>query len=109
MAIKTKITFFQGEDVTVQVTVTGVNITGWALALAVATGYGTTPLFTKTTVSGITITDGAGGVFDVAIADIDTDALEAGGYVWEAKRTDAGQETVLAYGEFELKPRVVAT
>ena len=109
MAIKTKISFFQGEDVKVQVTVTGENITGWTLAFAVATAYGATPLFTKTTVSGITISNGAGGVFDVAIADTDTDALASGGYVWEAKRTDAGQETVLAYGDLELKPRVVAT
>jgi len=109
MAIKTKISFFVGEDVTVRVTATGLNITGWTLAFSVAVGYGATPLFTKTVGAGITITDGPNGVFDVAIADTDTDGLASGGYVWEAKRIDAGQETVLAYGQLELKPRVVAT
>lgn len=109
MAVKTKVSYFLGEDVTVRVTVTATNITGWLLAFSVATGYGATPLFTKTVGGGITITDGPTGVFDVAIADTDTDGLASGGYVWEAKRIDAGQETVLAYGQLELKPRVVAT
>lgn len=39
----------------------------------------------------------------VSIADTDTDDLDAGRYQHELKRTDAGFETVLAYGSAVLK------
>jgi len=108
MAVKADISFFKGEDVTIEDTVTGKNITGWALACAVARGYGQTAEFTKTVGAGITITDGANGVFQISIDDTDTDALDSGGYVWDVKRTDAGQEAVLTYGDLDLKPKVAA-
>lgn len=38
----------------------------------------------------------------VEIADTDTDDLESGTAAWELKRTDAGFETVLAYGDMRL-------
>ena len=107
MAIKTNISFFRGEDVTLAITVTDELIAGWGLAFSVAKGYGQIASFTKATGgAGITITDGAAGEFEVTIADIDTDALATGNYVWDVKRTDAGQEVVLAYGQLSLKPNV---
>lgn len=107
MAIKTDISFHRGEDVTLSVTVPGEVVTGWGLGFALARGYGETTAFTKTTGGhGISIT----GVttFEIAIDDVDTDVLDSGGYVWDVKRTDAGQEAVLAYGKLSLKPNVAA-
>lgn len=106
MAIRHDISFFRGEDVTIRVTVTGENITGWALTLAIGRGY--TPLLTKTIGSGITITNGGNGIFEAVIADTDTDTFDTGGYVWDAKRTDAGQEAVLTYGKLSLEPNVAS-
>lgn len=56
--------------------------------------------------TGIVITDEPGGEFEVSVADIDTDALDTGSYVWDIKRTDAGQEVVLAYGNLDLKAKI---
>ena len=108
MATKTDISFFRGEDVTLAVTITGTIITGWGLSCSIGKGYGQTVAFTKTVGTGIAITDGAGGKFEVSIADTDTDALSSGKYVWDIKRSDAGQEVVLCYGELSLKPKVAA-
>ena len=108
MATKTDITFFRGEDVTLAVTVTGTIITGWGLSCSIGKGYGQTVAFTKTIGTGIAITDGPGGKFEVSIADTDTDVLRSGAYVWDIKRTDAGQEVVLCYGNLDLKPNVAA-
>lgn len=107
MATKTDISFHRGEDVTLRVTVSDQDITGWSLAFAIARGYGENAVVEKTTGTGITITDGPNGIFEVTIADADTDNLPTGGYVWEAKRMDDGQEAVLAYGNLNLKPNVV--
>jgi len=108
MAIKTKISFFRGEDIILTVTVTDENIAGWSLSFSVAKGYGQTAAFTKTTAAlgGIVRTDEANGEFEVTITDTDTDSLATGNYVWDVKRTDAGQEVVLAYGQLSLKPNV---
>jgi hypothetical protein len=38
----------------------------------------------------------------VTITDTDTESLTAAVYYYELKRMDAGLETVIAYGEFEL-------
>lgn len=70
-------------------------------------------LLQKTSGSGITIT----GTFNatpgtntqrvvVTIADEDTDALAQGKRYYELKRTDAGFETILAYGALTLKKGV---
>jgi len=179
MATNTDISFFRGEDITLNVTITGTNIAGWNLAFSVAKAYGQTRAFTKITGdtgtanvavtttdisltdtreawtidswigaivtcngktmtvtdntetmltglawsgggnpgngnswtltgAGIDITEAGTGKFDVAIIDTDTDSLDTGSYVWDIKRTDAGQEVVLAYGNLELKPKVAA-
>jgi hypothetical protein len=67
-------------------------------------------LLTKTIGSGITVA----GTFNAdpasnaqrattVIVDTDTDTLRPATCHWELKRTDAGFETVLAYGTVELK------
>lgn len=106
---------FSGVDKTLQFTVVdasdaAVNITGWALEWVLYQGVspkkGATALITKTTSAGITITNGAGGVCQVAIADTDTDTIDGDdkpGYYQELRRTDAGLEDVLAYGPVTIK------
>lgn len=80
-----------------------VPITGWALEWALRYRPGDGAILTKTTGSGITITDGVGGVCQVAVADTDTDGLQAGRYWYALSRTDAGNEAVLAFGAAELR------
>jgi hypothetical protein len=77
-----------------------VDITGWALTWILVNpgSIGSTPLISKTVGSGIAITNGAGGVLQVTISDTDSDALTGRDYWYELRRTDAGSETVLAYG-----------
>lgn len=108
MATTADIEFVCGEDILVEDTVTGVNIAGWALAFAMARRYVDSAALTKTTDDGITITNGAGGIFQITIADTDTVDLVIGDYVWDVKRTDAGQEAVLTRGTLTLKPNVAA-
>lgn len=89
-----------------------IDISGWSLSwmlkkkLSLADSAATV---TKTNGSGITIS----GTYNVSttlntqratvtVADTDTDSATAGVYYYELKRMDAGVETVLSYGEFEL-------
>lgn len=106
MATTADIEFIRGEDITIEDTVTGVNIEGWALSFAIARSYRDTAIITKTVGSGITITDPANGVFEITIDDTDTDGLPTGKCVWDVKRTDAGQEAVLTRGKLTLLPNV---
>lgn len=111
MATQSNITasdyWFIGEDKTlsfavVDASAVAVNITGWALEWVLRRDAGDAALITKTVGSGITITNGAGGLCSVAIADTDTDNLDEGGYWHALRRTDAGTETVLSFGEVVL-------
>lgn len=91
------------------------DVAGYALRFAVKKKDATADpaLIDKTTVSGITIT----GTFNVArgtntqrvrvaFADTDSDpavtALKAGTFRYACKRTDAGSEKTLAFGDFEF-------
>lgn len=88
------------------------DVSTWALSWMLKTDANladSAASLTKTTVSGIAIS----GVYNatpasntqravVTIADTDTTSLIAGNYAWELKRTDAGSETVLAYGTITL-------
>ena len=109
--------YFTGEDKLLPFTIVdssgGVQvITGWALSWmvkAAKTDADAAAKVTKTTVSGITITNGAGGICQVAVSDDDIAALAGGTlYHHELKRTDAGLETVLSFGTFRLRQAVHA-
>ena len=107
--IATADNWFIGEDRTLEFTVvdsagTAQNITGWALEWVLRDAPGNaTALLTKTVGDGITITDGAAGRCDVAIADTDTESLSPNLLFHTLRRTDDGLETVLAFGEALLK------
>jgi len=111
---------FTGTDKVLQFTVVdsagaAQAITGWALLFvmvpwpvtgALASGW----KLSKTTGAGITITNGAGGICQVAIADTDTDAIKGNEqpiFYYELRRTDAGNEDVLAYGKVTLRQSAV--
>ena len=103
---------FTGKDRTLQFTVVDAAgaaqaITGWALKWVLCSNQDRrTPLVSKTVGSGITITNGAGGICQVAITDDDTATLagaEDPKYFHELSRTDSGNEDVLAYGTVVLR------
>lgn len=102
--------WFLGEDKVLSFTVVdvagaAVNITGWAIEWVLRERQGDRALIEKAVGSGVTISDGPGGVCQVAVTDTDTDTL-AGGRYWHAlRRTDAGNEAVLSYGQVVLRAR----
>lgn len=83
------------------------DITGWALRWDVrrSDNEADPVVLSKSTAVDITITPGTGGTGTIAIADTDTDALPARLYRHALKRTDAGSETVLLYGNAVLTKR----
>ncbi len=101
--------FFMGEDKTLRFNVVDVNgaaqnISGWGLEWVLRLGTGNpTAAITKSTVSGITISNGAGGICDVAVAAADSLALSPGGYFHTLRRNDSGFSAVLAFGTFALQ------
>jgi hypothetical protein len=114
---------FQGEDHTFVFTIlteaetAAIDITGWTLSWMVKRNKSDadlSALLSKTTAAGIVIS----GVFNsapatntqiatVTVDDTDTTAIPEGLYHHELKRMDAGFETVLGYGIFELVQGVI--
>lgn len=89
------------------------GISGWTIGFTVKKRVDGATVFSKTTSSGIEITDPDNGIITVTVADTDTSAatlsedLDAGErYVWDLKRTDAGSEVVMARGDFILEYNV---
>lgn len=111
--------WFAGEDKVLKFPVyqadgvTPEDVTGWAFAwvLRKRDDDPDPPVLEKTTVGGgITITgtynaDPAVNTqrVEVAIADTDTENLDAGRYRHSLKRTDEGSETILAFGDAYLQ------
>jgi hypothetical protein len=111
--------WFIGEDKTLPFEVydgaaesTIIDVTGWAMEFRMRLQIeGDRVVLTRTTGgSTITIT----GSFNanpttntqrvnVLVEDTDTDNLQPGRYYYVLRRTDAGNETVLAYGDIALK------
>ena len=67
----------------------------------------TTTLLSKTVGSGITITDGPNGILEVAIDDDDTGdgaiTINPGRYFFTLRKTNDGDEAVLAFGAAHLR------
>ena len=110
--------WFVGEDKTFaftiyQKTAAGVltatpqDITGWALRwdLRRSDNEADPVVLSKSTAVDIVIAPGTGGTGTIAIFDTDTDSLTPLLYRHALKRTDAGSETVLLYGNAPLTKR----
>ena len=106
--------FFRGEDKVLKVTIddgatppVAKDITTWTLAFTLRRSAGAEEvLITKTSASGITITNGPGGLCQVAISDTDTASLVPGKYAYDVKRMTADAEAILVYGTLTLLPEV---
>jgi hypothetical protein len=91
------------------------NMAGWSLAWSLwPRKGGGAVLFTKTVGAGIEIVNspapplGNGGTnarAEVTLARADTVTLPPGSYFFTLRRTNAGFENVLAYGDAVLRPR----
>lgn len=79
-----------GQDLTVTVTLsTPTNVSGWTGTATLRAYAGGPALATKTTSSGITVSDSATGVFVISFSAADL-TLAPGAYVWEFDRTNPG-------------------
>ena len=102
--------FFIGTDQTIQIDVkqsdesTAQTMTGWALAWDLKPSPNEAVSISKTTVSGITIGDGAGtdDRATITIDDEDTEAISPGVYYHQLRRTDAGSERILSFGDVTI-------
>lgn len=115
MAIRFNITksdeFFIGEDRTIAIDVkqsdesSAQTMTGWALTWELKPSPGEAVSISKTTSAGISIGNGAGtdDRATITIADDDTEALEPGIYYHQLRRTDAGSEQLLSFGDVTLR------
>lgn len=104
MSVKRDISWFCGEAITLVDTIS-TDITGWHFLFHLALRKGGDELITKTSGSGISITDATNGVLAVAISRTDTTDLDPGVYYYEIARTDSGGEAVLTYGTVTLRSR----
>lgn len=105
MAKEKNIAYEVGDDKTLEITLDPVpagGISGWSITFTVKTSDSAAAAsITKTVGSGITITSGANAVFEVAIDDTDVDGL-SGVLRYKTKRTGAGTEITLNYGDFKM-------
>lgn len=105
MSISSHLTFFRGEDITLDFQMSPpIDISGWTITFTAADGLGGTVQITKTATS----SDGPRGRFRVVLASADTAALDPGRYVWDVRRTDSGNRATLADGYLDLRREVTA-
>ncbi len=106
------IAFYRSEDGLINVSMTPpVAISGWSLQFQLMHRYGgVVPLINKycasgfNNVSGINVTNGNLGVFNVALNQPDTSGLVSKNYFASILRTDSGSFGTLAEGIFSLLP-----
>ncbi len=95
--------WFRNEDKVIEFTVfkadgdTKQSLTGWNFEFIVDDASKVNKI-TKTSASGIAITDEANGVLEVTVDDVDTVDLTTTKFKYELRRTDTGSEATLAHG-----------
>lgn len=82
------------------------DLTGWTITFQVRDSLGGTSRIVKTVGAGITVRDAGRGVIEIALAKADTQSLAVQSYVFDIKRTNAGANVVLAYGQLILRQEV---
>jgi hypothetical protein len=118
MSKATALTLWQGTDQQFVFTIKNaaetacVNITGWTLSFMAkvrSSDADVAAVITETaTISGTFNSDPAVNtqVATITIEDSDTTGVTPRLYQWELKRTDAGAETIEAYGTLDLRQGV---
>jgi hypothetical protein len=105
MSVQSNVAIFQGEDVSLNFTLTPpADITGWTIVSTIKDKLGGTTQFTPV----VTITDAGRGKFKAALPRANTSSLSPGDFVWDVRRTDSGNNTVLAHGELTVRQPVTA-
>lgn len=111
MAVRVDITedddFFVGEDKSLIFTVKDAadvlqNITGWTIEWNLSHEEGSPSILMKTA----TLTTPLSGVCTVTVLDTDIDLFAPDKYWHILKRMNAGNETVLSYGDCVLRPAI---
>ena len=78
------------------------DITGWAILFTLKSGVDdASVLLEKTVGDGITITDGPGGLYEIAFTAAETAALKSREYAYSVRRTDPNAEELLTWGTLE--------
>lgn len=113
MAAEQDFSMFTGDSKTLVIEVLDeddavVDITGWTFKWRLSRSVRSAALVSKTSASGITITNSPAGLLEVEIDPADTDALRAGLYYHEVEGIDQDSEisTVIA-GAATLKPTLI--
>lgn len=102
MSISSNLSWFRGEDVTIDFTMAPVvDVSGWTVVFTLKDQLG------GSTQSGFpitaTIVDGPRGKFRLAVPSSATSSIPVGRYVWDCRRTDSGNRTTVADGYLDLK------
>ena len=104
MVPEQSIRIIRSQDLILQFTMAApTDITGWSVTFLVLSALGGATQITKTVGAGITLTDAGRGVLQVTLSKADTIALAIQDYVWGLKRTDNGNNLMLARGELILE------
>jgi len=95
-----------GQDLQFVVSLSGVSedITPWEVDFDIFKQAGAAPVLSKTEGAGIAV-DNAAKTLTITLARADTLSLEPRQYQAQVARTDAGANTVLAYGPIRLLGR----
>ena len=102
--------WFVGEDQTFRFTiyqadgVTPQNISGWSLEWVLRVrASSSSAILTKTTSSGIVITDESAGKCEVSVTRTESNLLVPGKYFHTLRRSDTNFSTVLSHGDAVLR------
>jgi hypothetical protein len=103
VSVQSNVAFFQGEDVVLYFQLTPPqDISSWTLTSSVKNKLGGTLQFSPS----VTVVDGGRGRFKASLTRTNTSALAPGDYVWDVRRTDPGNNAVLAHGEMTVRQAV---
>ena len=115
MAIFDNFALIRGEDAILSVSLNPpTSISDWNLQFRVNRRFGScsglifksADLPTFNNVSGINVTNAAGGMFQVRIDSVDTSGLSFGNYAYSTTRIDTNSQTVLNNGFLVLLPSI---
>lgn len=95
---------YRGEDVDIVLTTTDDGtITGWTVSAIASVQHESGGAITKTTTASQVAIDNAARRITISLLNADTVSLPPGKLVWEVRRTDSGNNRMLAGAEQDLR------